>query len=79
MKLEEAVALVIRRKRAELRISQEELADRANLDRTYVSAVERGLYNPTIKTLFAVAKAVKETPSDLIREVEVAFARRMKR
>ena len=30
------------------KVSQEELAHRAGLDRTYISALERNVYNPTI-------------------------------
>ena len=48
----------IRRHRELIRISQEELADRAGLDRTYVSGVERGRRNPTVKILQRLADAL---------------------
>lgn len=38
--------------------SQEEFADRAGLHRTYVSAVERGVRNPTLSVLERLAKAL---------------------
>lgn len=38
----------VRRHRELMRLSQEELADRAGLDRTYVSGIERGRRNPTL-------------------------------
>ena len=38
--------------------SQEELADRAGLHRTYVSGVERGVRNPTVTVLERMAKAL---------------------
>lgn len=79
MTLEEAFGMVVRRKRAELRISQEELAHQAGLDRTYVSAIERALYNPSLATVFAIAKAVGERPNALVEEVEVVMARRPRR
>ncbi|MFJ6023556.1 helix-turn-helix domain-containing protein [Brevundimonas sp. NPDC092305] len=41
--------------------SQEELADQAELHRTYVSGVERGLRNPTVTVLERLAKALKVT------------------
>ena len=41
------------------KISQEELADRAQLHRTYVSGVERGVRNPTITVIEKFAKALK--------------------
>jgi len=41
------------RERAE--ISQEELAFRAGLDRTYVSGIERGRRNPSLKSMQRIA------------------------
>jgi len=38
--------------------SQEELADRAELHRTYVSGVERGIRNPTVTVLERLANAL---------------------
>lgn len=48
--------------------SQDELAERADLDRTYVSDVERGLRNPSIKTLARLADALSVTLGDLCDE-----------
>jgi transcriptional regulator with XRE-family HTH domain len=39
--------------------SQEELADQAELHRTYVSGVERGIRNPPVTVLDRLAKALK--------------------
>ncbi|WP_133573079.1 helix-turn-helix domain-containing protein [Maritalea mobilis] len=39
-------------------ISQEELAHRTNLDRTYISGIERGVRNPTIRVLERLASAL---------------------
>ncbi len=39
--------------------SQEELADQAELHRTYVSGVERGIRNPTVTVLDRLGKALK--------------------
>jgi transcriptional regulator with XRE-family HTH domain len=41
-----------------LRLSQEQLAERAGLDRTYVSGVERGRRNPTLDVLQRLANAL---------------------
>ncbi len=49
--------------------SQEELAHEAGIDRTYVSGVERGLRNPSIKVLARLAKALKTTPAGLLSKV----------
>ena len=51
-------------------ISQEELAEYCDLDRTYISLLERGLRQPTITTIFKLAKALDITPSQLIAKVE---------
>lgn len=48
-------------------LSQEELADRAGLHRTYVSSVERGQRNLTLENIFALAKALGTTPSNLVQ------------
>lgn len=48
----------IKRKRAALGISQEELAARAGLHRTYVSDVERGARNPSLETMEKLAGAL---------------------
>jgi CheY-like chemotaxis protein len=49
----------IKRKRASLGISQEELAARAGLHRTYVSDVERGARNPTLESVQKLADALE--------------------
>jgi transcriptional regulator with XRE-family HTH domain len=46
--------------------SQEELADRTGLHRTYISGVERGTRNPTITVVFKFAQAFSMSPSDLL-------------
>jgi transcriptional regulator with XRE-family HTH domain len=44
--------------RTRLGISQEELAFRSGLHRTYVSGVERGIRNPTVMIIARLAKAL---------------------
>lgn len=67
---DKAVIEVVARNVAELRraagLSQEELADRAEVDRTYVSQVERGLRNLTISVLARISRALKTTPDKLL-------------
>jgi transcriptional regulator with XRE-family HTH domain len=46
-------------------LSQEVLAEKADLDRTYLSDIERGVRNPGIK----IAKALGITPSDLMKGI----------
>jgi transcriptional regulator with XRE-family HTH domain len=52
------------------KLSQEELADRADIHRTYVSQIERGLKSPTIVMLLRLSKALETTPSKLMRQLE---------
>jgi DNA-binding XRE family transcriptional regulator len=49
----------IRERQTFLRISQEELAVRSGLHRTYLSDVERGARNPSIKTIDKIAQALR--------------------
>ncbi|MCX7357254.1 MAG: helix-turn-helix transcriptional regulator [Alphaproteobacteria bacterium] len=56
----------LRRLRTEKGWSQEELADRAGLHRTYVSGVERGVRNPTITIVAALAKALGVPAAELL-------------
>jgi len=50
---------VVRERRNYLRISQEELADRAGLHRTYITDIERGARNPSLKSIEKIAKALQ--------------------
>jgi len=56
----------LRSLRKEQGISQEELAARANLHRTYVSSVERGERNVTIETIEKLADALNLQMADLM-------------
>ena len=45
----------VRQQRGLLGISQEELAFRADIDRTYISQIERGVGNPSLQVLLRLA------------------------
>lgn len=49
--------------------SQEELADRAGMHRTYISAVERAVRNPTLTVMDRIAKALGLSLSELFDEI----------
>jgi len=51
-------------------LSQESLAFECDLDRTFISLLERGLRQPSLKTLYKLAEALEMAPSDLLIEVE---------
>jgi len=67
---EEAFGIVLRNLRNEKAISQEKLALEANLARTYVSLLERGLRQPSLTTILNIA-AVLGTPPPRILELVV--------
>jgi transcriptional regulator with XRE-family HTH domain len=48
-------------------LSQEDLAEKADLDRTYPSLLERGLRSPTIGMFFRIADALGIEPGMLVR------------
>ena len=48
----------VRRLRRERNFSQEELAFQAEIDRTYVSQIERGVINPSLLVLWRVARVL---------------------
>ncbi len=62
------LAANMRKRRAELHISQEKLAELADLHRTYISSVERCHRNIGIDGLERIAKALKLKLSDLFKE-----------
>ena len=62
---------LVRQRRTELGISQEELGYRAKLDRTYISGIERGVRNPTLTALVSLAEGLEVTVAGLVQNLEV--------
>jgi transcriptional regulator with XRE-family HTH domain len=56
----------IKAARTRLNLSQEELAARAGIDRTYVSGIERRVRNPTITVVARFAAALETTAAALL-------------
>ena len=52
---------------AERGFSQDKLAEKAELDRTYLSGIERGVRNPGIKSVLKLCKALRVTPDELCK------------
>lgn len=61
---------VVRRRREAARLSQEDLAHRAGLHRTYISLLERGLRAPSILVVRKVAVGLGTTMTSPIRSLE---------
>ena len=70
VEIEQAFGIVLKKVRAENSLSQEKLAHICDLDRTYISLLERGKRKPTISTIFALALGLSVKPSDLVGATE---------
>jgi transcriptional regulator with XRE-family HTH domain len=58
----------VRAARKDLGWSQEDLAFETDIDRTYISGIERGIRNPSLDMLVRLAKTLKTTPSGLLEK-----------
>ncbi|MGF6986104.1 transcriptional regulator with XRE-family HTH domain [Paraburkholderia atlantica] len=81
MELAEVFGAVLRQRRVQAALTQEQLAFEADIRRNYVSMLELGQHQPTLTMLFALATALKCSPADLLTEVEQKLkkARRSKK
>lgn len=70
MNLETALAIILRKKRIENGFSQEELAHMCDVDRTYISLLERQKRKPTLNVIFKICETLNIQPSDFIKEIE---------
>ncbi|MEO3944489.1 helix-turn-helix transcriptional regulator [Gorillibacterium sp. CAU 1737] len=61
---------VLRDLRKKSQISQETLAFQSNLDRTYISMLERHVHQPSLQSLFALAEALGMKASEFIELME---------
>jgi CheY-like chemotaxis protein len=83
--LKTLLGMAIKTQRTSLGISQEELAYRAGLHRTYISDLERGVRNPSVDSIGKLARALEVSVSDLFEKasdgngsdqiVEILFVR----
>lgn len=61
----------IRKRRRELDLSQEVLAEKADLHRTYISNLERGEINPTLESIERLTQALEITIARLLLDYDV--------
>lgn len=66
MEIREVLALNLRTRRRSVGLSQEELAHRADIDRTYISALERSVYNASIDVVDRLARELGVEAADLL-------------
>lgn len=69
MDLKEVMARNLRRARHDMKLTQEELADRAGLSMRYVGAIERGDVSASVTVLGRIADALEIEPGELLKKV----------
>jgi transcriptional regulator with XRE-family HTH domain len=70
LEMSDAFARVLRRHREEKALSQEALAEKADLHPTYIGMLERCLRNPSLNVTKALARALGVPLSRLVAEAE---------
>ncbi len=70
MSIETAFGEVIRGLRKEIGRSQEDIAFDSALDRSFISQLETGRQQPSLITIFQLAKALGVSPSQIVSSVE---------
>lgn len=70
VELMKAFGKAVRYYRNRLGFSQEALADRAQLDRSYMSQIERGIKNATLNSIWRIATALEVVPSQILKMTE---------
>jgi len=63
----------LKKERVRIGLSQEKLAEKAGVHRTYISLIERNVKNPTLDVLFRICKALGIKPSTLVKRLEGRF------
>lgn len=70
MTIEEKFGAVLRTVRISKGLSQEKLAENANLHRTYIGSIERGERNISLKNIILICNALNISTSDFFKEIE---------
>ena len=68
----EVVGKIIQEYREKRGLSQEVVSGLADIGRTHLSAIERGVRKPTLETFFKIADALDILPSELMKMIEKA-------
>lgn len=70
-----AFGKALRKLRKQAKLSQENLAQKAGLDRTYISLLELGQRSPTLSTMLSISRALEVTLVQLAMAIEASLAR----
>ncbi|MEK3823152.1 helix-turn-helix domain-containing protein [Paenibacillus sp. FSL K6-1558] len=73
MHIEAIFGKVLKSLRIRNDLSQDKLAELSTLERTFISRIERGNSQPSLTTIFELARALNIKPSELIRMVELEY------
>jgi transcriptional regulator with XRE-family HTH domain len=65
-----ALGRELRRARREASLTQEDMARKAKMDRSYISDVERGQHTPSVAIFIKLCKAIGIAPSKVMRRME---------
>jgi transcriptional regulator with XRE-family HTH domain len=68
-KISKILGETVRAERIKAGLSQEQLAEKANLARNYIGNIERAEYKVTVETLSQIAKALGIRVRDLVNEL----------
>jgi transcriptional regulator with XRE-family HTH domain len=71
--IEKALGAIITELRIRKGVSQAALADRLGYSVSYISKLERGQMNPTLRTLFDLADALGVEPEALVKSMKRSF------
>lgn len=62
--------MILRRRREEAGLTQEDLAEAADLHRTYVGLIERGVRSPTVSSVYRICHSLGVPMASVIEEME---------
>lgn len=74
MTLEAAFGQVVRQLRTEKGITQDALSVRSSLDRSFISQLECGAKQPSLVTIFQLARALDVPPGYIIDAVDALYS-----
>jgi transcriptional regulator with XRE-family HTH domain len=72
---EQLFGIVLREIRSEKGITQETLAFESGYHPTYIGQLERGVKNPSLRTIMSLAAILKEPAAEMIRRVEARMGK----
>lgn len=68
--LKKVFAKVLKEIRQEQGLSQQALADYCDLERVYISKLERGISMPSIEIIFRIAEVLEMKPNELVERID---------